>query len=201
MATSTVKYLIICKYFVAFTKKKKGHSVSSANKVKHAQMIRAEKERQSKKTNDVITQIRRNLELMLQLKNEKSEEKKNSISSIRYDLTNLYKKTLPLISYLKSSGEYSLNRQDLQQEVISACCEEINERTLAVKNCQYEKANVLKNIAICRDYKPKNPIPQLIPLEQFLQLNNDNLPPDIQSDPHLLYIERLKFELLQRKQF
>ncbi|ETO17293.1 hypothetical protein RFI_20032 [Reticulomyxa filosa] len=69
---------------------------------------------------------------------------------------------------------------------------------LELENIEYEKANLIKNIGICRDYKAKNAKPDIIPLEEFVALN-PTVAKEVANDQHLLYIARLKFELFQRR--
>lgn len=99
------------------------------------------------------------------------------------------------------------NREILQEEdkiklETEAAKAPIDQITLQLHNLLYEKNHYVKAIKTCKDFRSKYPDIDLVPEETFFQ----SAPQELQSDPalrddsHKLMIQRLKFELYQRKE-
>lgn len=99
------------------------------------------------------------------------------------------------------------NREILQEEdkiklETESAKAPIDHTTLQLHNLLYEKNHYVKAIKTCKDFRSKYSDIELVSEEAFFQ----DAPPELQSDsalrddPHKLMIQRLKFELHQRKE-
>jgi THO complex subunit 5 len=77
--------------------------------------------------------------------------------------------------------------------------EKLNALNLRLQNLQYEKNHFIREIEICRNYKPKNVVEDLISEEEFLKTAPKEFLPQNLNDEHEVMLKLLNFELEQRK--
>lgn len=99
------------------------------------------------------------------------------------------------------------NREIFQEEdkiklATEAAKAPIDHTTLQLHNLLYEKNHYVKAIKTCKDFRSKYPDIDLVSEEAFFQDAPQELQSDpaLRDDPHKLMIQRLKFELHQRKE-
>ncbi|BBN18525.1 THO complex subunit 5 [Marchantia polymorpha subsp. ruderalis] len=78
----------------------------------------------------------------------------------------------------------------------------VDHTSLQLHNLLYEKNYYLKAIKACKDFKSKYPDIELVSEEDFFRDAPDELKanPRLKEDPHKLMLQRLNFELHQRKE-
>ncbi|KAL2608415.1 hypothetical protein R1flu_026988 [Riccia fluitans] len=78
----------------------------------------------------------------------------------------------------------------------------VDHTSLQLHNLLYEKNYYLKAIKACKDFKSKYPDIELVPEGEFFRDAPDALKADpiLKDDPHKLMLQRLNFELHQRKE-
>ncbi|XP_043709413.1 THO complex subunit 5B-like [Telopea speciosissima] len=74
--------------------------------------------------------------------------------------------------------------------------------TLQLHNLLYEKNHYLKAIKACKDFKSKHPDIELVPEEEFFSSGPEDIKGTVMSNDssHNLMLQRLNFELFQRKE-
>ena len=81
----------------------------------------------------------------------------------------------------------------------------LDQLNLQLQNLLYERNYYMKEIRGCKDFKPKHEVSDLIDIEQFLEKAPEwNKTEPTQDSPvahHKFMLQRLQFELQERKRF
>ncbi|KAI8982129.1 Fms-interacting protein-domain-containing protein [Mycotypha africana] len=75
--------------------------------------------------------------------------------------------------------------------------ERMNEKKLALQEVMYEKRHILEEIVQCQEFRSVFQDIELIPLEEFQENAGEEYKRDV-DNPHQLFINRLKYELVIR---
>lgn len=132
--------------------------------------------------------IRTNIDLMMQQRNT---------ATSKSETDRLFNETCKMFTYLKALQHKSLSRREASQCELSNLCKQVDHHSLGVKNFAYEQTDTLKQIAICNAFASHPNEPKLVSKDVFYAKNPQ---PPI-TNAHQEMTERLKFELLQRKEF
>eukprot|EP00850_Spirogloea_muscicola_P015924 SM000126S26300 [mRNA] locus=s126:63634:65861:- [translate_table: standard] len=76
----------------------------------------------------------------------------------------------------------------------------VDSTTLQLHNLLYKKNHFLKAIKGCQDFHTRHPGIELVPVQEFLSSAPESLKGQGVADAHQLMLQRLQFELLQRKE-
>lgn len=103
---------------------------------------------------------------------------------------------------LRQINRIILQEEDRTKQETEAAKLPVDHTTLQLNNLLYEKNHYLKAINACKDFKSKYPDIELVPEENFFrdapqEFKDD---PSLKDDPHKRMLERLNFELYQRKE-
>ncbi|KAI5077768.1 hypothetical protein GOP47_0007592 [Adiantum capillus-veneris] len=120
----------------------------------------------------------------------------------RSDLRELFTQASVAFLNLRQINRVILQDEDHVKQETEAAKLPVDYTTLQLNNLLYEKNHYLKAISACKDFKSKYPYIELVPAEDFYrdapaEFHND---PILREDPHKEMLERLNFELYQRKE-
>ncbi|CAO1334869.1 unnamed protein product [Diamesa hyperborea] len=144
---------------------------------------------------DCFAQLKKLIEEVSELKEDKSEEAKSQIIEKRIQgslIVVKLKKLNRLDKILLRSGRDSLQKEKLQ----------VDSNRLRLQNLIYEAAHLKKEIQKCYQFKSEDEDIQLISLEEFQEKAPETLnTPEVSNDDHALRLARLEFELQQRREY
>ncbi|KAL3676328.1 hypothetical protein R1sor_026276 [Riccia sorocarpa] len=143
---------------------------------------------------DIRSSIEDILAKMLQVKKEGKGSKIN--------LRELLTEASVMFVELRQVNRMILQEEDRVKAETEAAKLPVDHTSLQLHNLLYEKNYYLKAIKACKDFKSKYPDIELVPEEEFFRDAPDELKvdPGIKDDPHKLMLQRLNFELHQRKE-
>ncbi|XP_002964386.2 THO complex subunit 5A [Selaginella moellendorffii] len=120
----------------------------------------------------------------------------------RVELPELTTAASILLLNLRQINRVILQEEDRVKVETEAAKSPLDRTTLQLHNLLYEKNHYLKAIKTCKDFKSKYPDIELVPEEEFFRDAPEELQSDpaIKNDPHKLMLQRLNFEMHQRKQ-
>jgi len=100
---------------------------------------------------------------------------------------------------LKSDNRDAQMENEIKKTEVSKEKQQLNQFNLQLQNILYEKNHFLKEIKQCRDFTFTEKDHNLIPLEFFM----NNAPAELTStsDPHQLMVNRLNYEIQERKRY
>lgn len=120
----------------------------------------------------------------------------------RAELRELFTQASVAFLNLRQINRVILQDEDRVKQETEAAKLPVDYTTLQLNNLLYQKNHYLKAISACKDFKSKYPDIELVPVEDFYKEAPTEFKKDVSSrdDPHKEMLERLNFELFQRKE-
>ncbi|PWA54493.1 THO complex, subunit 5 [Artemisia annua] len=131
-----------------------------------------------------------------------SLKKTATTTSSKSDLPDLVTQMLVNFVNLRKANRSILLEEDLVKSETEHAKAPVDFTTLQLHNLMYEKNHYVKAIKACKDFKSKYPDIELVPEEEFFKDAPDHIKNSVQSkdSAHNLMLQRLNFELYQRKE-
>ncbi|XP_057853680.1 THO complex subunit 5A isoform X3 [Cryptomeria japonica] len=120
----------------------------------------------------------------------------------RADLRDLITQLSVLFLKLRQANRIILQEEDRVKSETENAKIPVDFTTLQLHNLMYEKNHYQKAIKACKDFKSKYPDIDLVSEEEFFRNAPEELKGDplLKDDPHKRMLQRLNFELFQRKE-
>ncbi|CAM6091968.1 unnamed protein product [Calypogeia fissa] len=151
----------------------------------------------TKASYEMLADIRNSIEDILGKMLQVKKEGKGTIN-----LRELLTEASVMFVDLRQVNRLILQEEDRVKSETESAKLPVDHTTLQLHNLLYEKNYYLKAIKACKDFKSKYPDIDLVSEEEFFRDASEELKadPTLREDPHKLNLQRLNFELHQRKE-
>ena len=106
----------------------------------------------------------------------------------------------PMLVELRAANRQQRLELEESKKRTAACRDEVNAATLRLHNFLYEKTHYRKEIFSCTQFRSRHEDLDLMPLEEYLQVEDPAVLDQCGDDEHLLMLARLRFELKSRQE-